>query len=98
MKWKDYEDTRDYTREAYELIKGLSDNQCYYLYEIVLKKLKMSNSETRDKELKAVKHVIEKKTTIDIYRLRSIRDGYKSEMAQNARAKDGNARVSRKKV
>jgi len=98
MKWEEYEDTRDYNHEAQELIKKLSDNQCYELYDIVLKKLKKSNSETRDKELKAVKHVIEKKRTIDIYRLRSIRDGYKSEMAQNARAKDGNARVSRKKV
>ena len=98
MKWEEYEDTRDYNQEANELIKKLSDNQCYELYDIVLKKLKKSNSETRDKELKAVKHVIEKKKTIDIYRLRSIRDGYKSEMAQNARAKDGNARVSRKKV
>ena len=98
MKWKEYEDTRNYNQEANELTKKLSPNQCYELYDIVLKKLKRSNSETRDKELSAVKESIERKKNIDIYRLRSIKNGYKSEMAQTARAKDGQARVSRKKV
>ena len=50
-KWKEYEDIRDYDSEARNLIRPLSSNQCYDLYDIVLRKLKMSNSPTRDKEL-----------------------------------------------
>ena len=97
-KWKDYEDTRNYDGEAIGMVRPLSDGQCYSLYDIVLRKLKMSNSDTRDKELKAVKKAIETRKYIDVYRLQSIRTGFKGNMAQNARPKDGQTDVNRKKV
>ena len=98
-RWKEPKESfRNYKLEANDMVKPLSDNQCYSLYDIVLRKLKMSNSEDRDKELKAVKKAIETKKYIDVYRLQSIRTGFKGQMAQNARPKDGQTDVNRKKV
>jgi hypothetical protein len=97
-KWKDYEDIRDYDSEARNLIRPLSDNQCYDLYDIVLRILKRSNSPTRDKELQSVRMAIKARRGLDIYRLRSIETGFKSSMAQDARPKDGQTDVNRKKV
>jgi len=91
-------DARDYGAEARNLIRPLSDSQCYNLYDIVLKKLKMSNSETRDNELKAVKNAIDNRRHIDSYRLRSIETGFKSDMAQNGRPKDGQTKINNRKV
>jgi len=98
MKWKETEDVRDYDSEARNLIRPLSNNQCYDLYDIVLKKIKMSNSDRRDKELNAVKKAIENLSNIDRYRLKAIMTGYKGSMAQDARPKDGQTDVNRKKV
>ena len=97
-KWKDYEDTRNYDAEAIGMVRPLSDGQCYSLYDIVLRKLKMSNSDTRDNELKAVKKAIETRKYIDVYRLQSIQTGFRGNMAQDARPKDGQTDVNRKKV
>ena len=99
MKWSgDKGDTRNYNVEAQNLIRKLKNSECYQLYEIVLKKQKMSNSETRDLELNAVRSALENRKGLDEYKMYRILNGYKSEMAKNAIAKDGNARVSRKKV
>jgi len=98
MKWKETEDVRDYDSEARNLIRPLSNSQCYDLYDIVLKKIKMSNSDRRDKELSAVKKAIENRNNIDKYRLKSIMAGYQSSMAQDARPKDGQTDVNRKRV
>ena len=99
-KWNDKEpiESRDYAAEARNLIRPLSNSQCYNLYDIVLKKLKMSNSESRDKELRAVQTAVENRYNIDVYRLRSIQTGFKSEMAQNARPKDGQTKINKRKV
>ena len=98
MKWKETEDVRDYDSEARNLIRPLSNSQCYDLYDIVLKKIKMSNSDRRDKELSAVKKAIENRNNIDKYRLKAVMNGYKGSMAQDARPKDGQTDVNRKRV
>jgi len=92
-----HEDTRNYKQEAQDLIKGLSNSQLYTLYEIVVNKLKRSNSETRDKELNAVQAVIEKVYGIDRDRLRSVYQGYKSSMAAEATPASGYNPLLRKK-
>ena len=97
-KWKEYEDIRDYDSEARNLIRPLSSNQCYDLYDIVLRKLKMSNSPSRDKELQSVRMAIKARRDLDMYRLRSIETGFRGNMAQDARPKDGQTDVNRKKV
>jgi|TARA_B100001093_G_C26568475_1_gene901844 hypothetical protein len=97
-KWRQQEDTRSYDHEAYEMVKELNTSQCYDLYDIVLKKLKQSNSETRDKELQAVKRAIESRRSLDVYKLDRIKNGFKGQMAQDARPKDGQTDVNRKKV
>jgi len=97
-KWKEYEDIRDYDSEARNLIRPLSNNQCYDLYDIVLRKLKMSNSPSRDKELQSVRMAIKARSGLDIYRLKAVETGFKGNMAQNARPKDGQTDVNRKKV
>lgn len=89
---------RNFIAEAKDLIKGLKFGQLYDLYEIVSNNLKRSNSSERDKELFAVKQVIEQVKGIDEFRLASIWNGYKSEMAATAKPKDGEKKVNRKKV
>ena len=89
---------RNYIAEAKDLIKGLKPGQLYDLYQIVSNNLKRSNSAERDNELLAVKQVIENVKGIDEFRLDSIWNGYKSEMAATAKPKDGAKKPSRKKV
>ena len=89
---------RNYGKEARDLVSGLRGNQIYDMYEIVSNQLKRSNSKDRDNELKAVKLVIESIKDVDKYRLNRLWNGYKSEMAQTANPKDGNARVVKKKT
>ena len=91
-------DDRNYALEAKDLVKQLRGNQLYDMYEIVSNQLKKSNSKTRDNELNAVKSEIEKTRGVDEFRLKRIWDGYKSNMAQTANPKDGNARVVKKKA
>lgn len=95
---KQYEDNRNYDLEANDMVKGLGSNQCYALYDIVLKKLQQSNSETRDKELLAVKKAIESRKDLDMYILLRLKNGFKGEMAEKARPKDGQTDLNRKKV
>ena len=89
-KWKSYEleDIRDYKGEAFALIRNLTKGQKYELYEIVNKKMKYSNTETRDKELRAVKFAIESTPSLDPVLLKRTREGYRSEMAHSANHND----------
>lgn len=96
-RYEEAQDSRNYDLEAKNLIKDLRDNDLYNMYEIVSDQLKRANSKTRDKELNAVKRQIEKTRNIDRSRLNGIENGYKSDMARTANAKDGNTRVIKKK-
>jgi len=91
------EDKRDYDAEAKELIKPLTSPQCYELYGIVIKKQQKANTPVRDQELAAVRKAIESRKYLDKYRLLGIARGYKSEMARDARAKDGSTRPNNRK-
>lgn len=91
-------DTRNFDKEANDLISKLKGNQYYEMYEIVSDKLKQFNTPERTLELKAVKYAIENVDWIDASRLEHIWNGYKSEMAKNARPKDGAGKACRKRV
>lgn len=80
---------RDFNAEALNLIHGLREKDLYRLYGIVKNQTNKSTTTTRDRELAAVKKAIEDSRFTDNYRLKSIWEGYKSEMAQTARVKDG---------
>ena len=90
-------DDRNYLKEARELIKPLTTSQTYEMYEVVLNKLQRYQSETRQRELEAVKKAIEQTKGLDASRIHKIRKGY-GEMAQNANAKDGNTQKWKKKT
>ena len=79
------------------LVKGLTTGQTYEMYEVVLNKLGRYQSETRQRELEAVKKAIETTKGLDGSRIHKIRKGY-GEMAQNANAKDGNTQKWKKKT
>ena len=99
MKYK-YEQRaeRNYLAEAKAMISKLKFNQLYEMYEIVSSKLKYHNSEERDKELNAVKEAIECVKGIDEYRLKRIWSGYSSNMAKDAKPKDGFTKPNKKRV
>ena len=90
-------DDRNYLKEARELIKPLTTSQIYEMYELVLNKLQRYQTETRQRELEAVKKAIEQTKGLDGSRIHKIRKGY-GEMAQNARAQDGNTQKWNKKT
>ena len=90
-------DERNYIGDAKELVKGLDKVQLYELYEIVNDKLRVGNTLKREKELQAVKTVIENIYGLDTDRLSRIRKG-RGEMSKDARARDGQTTVNRKKV
>lgn len=92
------EDFRNYDKEAQELIKKLSPGELYELMEIVVQQLQRSCSDTRRKELEAVRKAIGSRPELDKPRLMKIIKGYNSSMAYEARAKDGNSRPNRKKA
>ena len=94
---RDY-DERNYHGDAKKLIKGLDKGQLYELYEIVNEKLAYGTTMKREKELLAVKKVIEDEK-LDPQRLRKIRQG-RSEMAKEGSygEKAGRTTVHRKKV
>ena len=98
MKYAPQEDNRKYDEEANNLIRTLSDERKYELYDIVLKKQKWSNSPTRDLELVAVAKAIEGTRGIDEHRLSRIKNGFKSDMAANARPQDGFTKPAKKKA
>tara|TARA_B110000259_G_C13989503_1_gene391855 strand:- start:80 stop:388 length:309 start_codon:yes stop_codon:yes gene_type:complete len=91
-------DDRNYRLEADNLIRPLGFSELYQLYEIVVEKLKSAQSETRDKELEAVKKAIENTKSIDKERLKILYRGYRSSMAANAHPRDGFTKPARSKV
>ena len=99
-KWRyeEKEDNRNYDQEARELIKPLSLTQRYELYGIAHKQTQRSCSDSRMKELKAVKKAIENSHLIDKYKLSFIVNGYKSEMAAKGKPKDGSKTPWRKQT
>ena len=94
---RDY-DERNYHGDAKKLIKGLDKGQLYELYEIVNEKLAYGTTMKREKELLAVKKVIEDEK-LDPQRLQKIRKG-RSEMAKEGSygEKAGRTTVHRKKM
>mgnify|MGYP003644636409 FL=1 len=98
MKYAPQEDNRKYDEEARNLIRTLGFERQYELYDIVLKKQKWSNSSTRDLELVAVAKAIESTRGIDEHRLSRIKNGFKSDMAANARPQDGFTKPAKKKA
>ena len=60
---------RNYHGDAIKLIKGLDEYQLYELYEIVHEKLQYGTTLRREKELLAVKKVIEDRSDLDRDRL-----------------------------
>ena len=93
---RDY-DERNYIGDATKLIKGLDKGQLYELYEIVIDKLSYGSTLKKEKELLAVKKVIEDQSQLDPQRIRKLSRG-RSEMAKDARPRDGQATVNRKKA
>ena len=92
------QDERNYDLEAKHLLNGLKKHQLYELYEICCGKSKAGQlSEKRHKEVVAVMKAIEKVRDIDLETLYRLKKG-KSEMAEDAREKDGRTTVNRKKV
>lgn len=89
---------RNYLAEARELIKGLSAGQIYELYEVVQQQKQRSQTAERDAELNAVEKAIESNRDLDQSRLKAQKRGYRSSMAQDARAKDGNTDKYKKKA
>lgn len=85
-----FQDFRNYEKEARELVKNLRSGEFYQLLEIVTGQLQQRCSDERRKELEAVRDVIVNNPRLDEFRIDRIINGYKSEMAQSARAKDGN--------
>ena len=98
MKWAPPEDNRKYDEEARNLIRTLSNERQYELYDIVLKKQKWSNSPTRDLELVAVVKAIESASGVDQHRLSRIKNGFKSSMAATANPRDGFTKPAKKKA
>lgn len=92
------QDFRNYDKEAREMVSELRGNELYRLYEIVVNQQQKRNTDIRDKELTAVKKAIESVPNIDKSRLQKLLTGYRSSMAADARAKDGNTKPNRKKV
>ena len=91
-------DDRDYSTEAKNLVKPLSESQLYELYQIVINMQKRPQSITRSKELAAVQDTIENISYIDSSKLYKLRVGYRSEMARTADPRHGNSRKSSKKA
>jgi len=91
-------DDRNYALEAKTMVNKLGMGELYKLYKIVIDKLQQSQSETRDKELQAVKRAIENMRGIDQERLKTMYRGYRSSMAANAHPRDGFTKPARKKV
>lgn len=89
---------RNYIAEATEMVSELSESQIYDLYEIVQHQKQRSQTAERDAELNAVERVIETRRGLDRSKLEARKRGYRSSMAQDARAKDGNTDKHKKKV
>lgn len=95
-----YEDKapRNYDAEARELIKSLKSGQLYELFEVVQSQMQRSQTPERDLELQAVERAIYRVQGLDRSRLDARKRGYRSSMAADARAKDGNTDKHKKHV
>ena len=93
---RDY-DERNYIGDANKLIKGLDKGQLYELYEIVIEKLNYGTTMKKEKELLAVKKVIEDQSHLDSSKIKKLSRG-RSEMSKDARPRDGQTTVNRKKM
>tara|TARA_R110000796_G_scaffold40802_3_gene100989 strand:- start:1200 stop:1499 length:300 start_codon:yes stop_codon:yes gene_type:complete len=91
-------DNRNYAAEAKDLLKQVKGSQLYDLYKIVTDQLKHNISETREKELKAVKKAVETSPFIDISRLNKVVRGYGSSMAEEATPKSGVTKQHKRRV
>jgi len=89
---------RNFDKEAFELLKGLSERQLYQLFEIVVTEMKHQCSEERTMELVAVRKAIRKSPLVQGYRFDRIINGYQSEMARTGRPKDGQFTPYKKKT
>jgi hypothetical protein len=87
---------RDYTAEARELIRRLSNNELYDMHLMVINMQQRSQSDSRRKELEAVQKAIEGNRKLDEHRLKANVRGYRSTMAQDAKATDGNTTIHKK--
>jgi hypothetical protein len=94
---KEHVDDRNYAAEARNLVGQLKGSQVYEMYGIVTKQLQKAQSDTREKELQAVKAAIEAVPDIDKHKLKHVLVGYQSEMARTGRPKDGQRTPYRKK-
>ena len=91
-------ETRNFIREAEELIKGLKTQDLYSLFEIVIKEQQRAYGKPeRMKELEAVQQVLKIHPMLEKGRHERIERG-PGEMARTARAKDGNTDKHHKKV
>jgi len=90
-------ESRNLIGEANALVKGLSKLQRYELYEICCEKMYQGMPEKRENELLAVRQVLEGHKDLDKSTLAKYRNG-RSEMAKEARERDGRTTVHRKKV
>ncbi len=97
-KYSEQVDSRDYNTEAKNLVRGLSKEQCYELFEICLKKLQRFQTPTREEELNAVIRAVRSRKDLDRDLIFSRERGYQSEMARGAKAKDGNTEKHKKRV
>jgi hypothetical protein len=91
------EHERNYIGEATALVKGLSKLQRYELYEICCEKMLRGIPKKVENELMAVRQVLEGHKDLDRSILAKSRKG-RSEMAKDARERDGRTTVNRKKV
>jgi hypothetical protein len=88
---------RNYDKEAFQLLEGLSESKLYQLFEIVHKEMQRGKqSDERELELQAVKKAIRKSPLVASYRFDRIINGYRSEMARTGRPKDGQTDKARK--
>ena len=93
------EDTRNYLKEAQNMIKPLTKTAMYELYEIVLNRKQQRCSDERMLELNAVQTAIERNPYADVSVLFKLRQGYGS-MAESAHKSDmiQSGKKKRKKV
>ena len=89
---------RNYIAEATAMVNELNNTQIYELYEVVQKQKQRSQTPERDAELNAVEKVIEARRDLDRSKLEARKRGYRSSMAQDARAKDGNTDKHKRRV
>tara|TARA_B110000483_G_scaffold176537_1_gene208757 strand:- start:456 stop:749 length:294 start_codon:yes stop_codon:yes gene_type:complete len=84
-----YTGNRNFDKEATDLLKGLSENKLYQLFDIVHKEMKGPMNPERKLELQAVKRAIRRSPWIESYKIDRLINGYQSEMARTGKPRDG---------